>query len=106
MIYPLPEAMITQPKIFISQCIDIGGSLCPCTCMGMLQHAFYNGIGAFAMVIDFLFIFLYIICNSYCFIRFPAFNSCFHFFNKFRIQYQKNYSRNLKGFEFHGQCPR
>ena len=58
MIYPLPvnhdklNRKYSSAKALISV-----GSFCPVLVRAMLQHAFYNGIGTFAMMIYFLFIF-------------------------------------------------
>jgi hypothetical protein len=47
----------------------------------MLQHAFYNGVSTFAMVIYFFFIVYYIFCNGFYF-SIISFHNFFIHFNK------------------------
>jgi hypothetical protein len=49
--------MIREPQVFIAECIDIGGFFDADAFLAVLQHAFHNGIGAFTVVKDLLFIF-------------------------------------------------
>jgi uncharacterized protein with PQ loop repeat len=45
--------MIAQPQVFIGQCVDVSRFFLPGAGATMLEHAFYNGIGTFAVVVDF-----------------------------------------------------
>ena len=63
MICLLPETMISQSQIFISQRIDICWFFYTAAAATVLQHSFYNCIGSLAMVIYFLFVFFNIFCN-------------------------------------------
>ena len=47
------KTMISQSQIFIRQCIDICWFFYPAAASAVLQHAFYNSISSFAMMIYF-----------------------------------------------------
>ena len=44
-----PQTMIGQAHIFIRQRINIGWFFCAAAGLAVLQHAFYNSVGAFAV---------------------------------------------------------
>ena len=82
--------MITQSHIFIGQGINIRWFFLAGTGPGMLKHSFYDRIGAFTVMIDFLFIIQNIVAANFIFSYRVSRDSLFYvppfeFFDEFDI---------------------